>query len=374
MPIDPDSPPPTPAAIVERISRLIRPEIRALSPYPVAPSEGLIKLDAMENPYAWPPEQRPALLERLGAVELNRYPDAGAAPVKARLREVMGVPDDMEVLLGNGSDEIIQMLQLAVAGPGRCVLAPSPTFVMYELIAAWVGMQFEPVPLKADFELDAAAMLDAVARLEPALIFLAYPNNPTGNLFNADAVEAVIRAASGLVVLDEAYHAFSDASFMPRLGEFDNLLVMRTVSKLGLAGIRLGALAGPREWIGELDKVRLPYNINSLTQAAACETLDRHEVLAGQVARIRAERERVLAALQAMPGVEPFPSATNFILFRLGAAQPETVDAGLRERGVLVRNLHRPGSALEGCLRVSIGLPAENDAFLAALAQLARPL
>jgi len=372
MPLDPNSPPP--ASIAERISRLIRPEIRALSAYAVAPSEGMIKLDAMENPYPWPPDERPALLERLGAVELNRYPDAGAEPVKARLREVMSVPDGMDVLLGNGSDEIIQMLQLAVAAPGRYVLVPSPSFVMYELIAAWVGMRFAPVPLDAEFELDAAAMLEAVTRFDPALIFLAYPNNPTGNLFDAGAVEAVIRAASGLVVLDEAYHAFADTSFMPRLGEFDNLLVMRTVSKLGLAGIRLGALAGPPAWISELEKVRLPYNINSLTQAAACETLDRHEVLADQVARIRAERERVLAALKAMPGVEPFPSATNFILFRLGAAEPEAVDAGLRERRVLVRNLHRPGSPLEGCLRVSIGLPDENDAFLAALAELARPL
>jgi histidinol-phosphate aminotransferase len=369
MPPDPDTTAQS-AGIAGRVARLIRPEIRALTAYAVAASEGLIKLDAMENPYPWPEDARPALLRRLGAVELNRYPDAGAAAVKARLRDFMGVPAHMDVLLGNGSDEIIQILQLAVAGPDRHVLAPAPSFVMYELIAAWVGLCFSPVPLRADFGLDIDAMLDAIGRLDPALIFLAYPNNPTGNLFDADGVEAVIHAASGIVVLDEAYHAFADASFMDRLGEFDNLLVMRTVSKLGLAGIRLGALAGPPAWIAELEKVRLPYNINSLTQAAACEALDRREIFAGQVVRIRAERDRLMAALNAMPGVDPYPSATNFILFRLQRADPAAVDAGLRARGVLIRNLHRPGAALESCLRVSVGRPEENDAFLAALSGL----
>ncbi len=251
------------------LSRLIRPEIRALKAYHVPDSAGLIKLDAMENPYTWPETLKQEWLEVLRAVPINRYPDPAAQALRTQLKQSLAVPAGMDVLLGNGSDELIQLILMGMARPGAVVLAPEPTFVMYKMIACFVGMQFVGVPLAADFGLDLAAMRAAIKQHQPAVVFLAYPNNPTGNLFDAAAIETLLQESPGLVVVDEAYHAFAQQSFMDRLGRFDNLLVMRTLSKQGLAGLRLGILAGDPAWLAEFDKLRLPYNINSLTQASA---------------------------------------------------------------------------------------------------------
>ncbi|WP_092992325.1 histidinol-phosphate transaminase [Thiohalomonas denitrificans] len=351
----------------ELIDKWIRPEIRAINAYPVPDPGRLIKLDAMENPYTLPPELLEEWLDALRDVPLNRYPDAKARHLTDRLRATMDVPAGMDLLLGNGSDEIIQMLALALGGPGRTVLAPEPGFVMYRMIATFTGMDYVGVPLQEeDFGLNRDAMLKGIDQHQPAIVYLAYPNNPTGNLFDPEDMVAIIEAAPGLVVVDEAYHAFAEQSFMGRLGEWDNLLVMRTVSKLGLAGLRLGFLAGPREWIGELDKVRLPYNINVLTQVSGEFALSHMGVLDEQTARIREERGRLASALGGIEGVTPCPSAANFILFRV-ADDADAVFAGLQARGVLIKNLNPAGGALSGCLRVTVGTPEENEAFLAAL-------
>ena len=269
----------------------------------------------------------------------------------------------MDVLLGNGSDELIQMILLALAKPGAVAMAPTPTFVMYDMIATFTGMRFVGVPLGPDFALDLPALQRAMAEHRPAVVFLAWPNNPTGNLFDEGMVETILREAPGLVVVDEAYHAFAGKTFLDRLARFDNLLVMRTMSKQGLAGLRLGMLFGRPEWLTEFDKLRLPYNISVLTQVSARFALNHLDELDRQAALIRVERERVFAALSALPGLKVWPSAANFILFRVrGAATP--VHERLRQAGVLVKNLD---STLPGCLRVTVGTPAENDSFLAAL-------
>ena len=350
----------------ELIERWVRPEIRAIAPYHVADPGRLIKLDAMENPYTWPPELVEGWLEALRGVPINRYPDPQGGALKASLRETMGVPAGMEILLGNGSDEIIQMLALAL-GSGKTVLAPEPAFVMYRMIATFAGLDYVGVPLTSTFDLDLPAMLEAMERHQPALVYLAYPNNPTGNLFDAAAMHEVITAAPGLVVVDEAYHAFAEASFMDRLGEYPNLLVMRTVSKLGLAGLRLGFLAGEGAWLGQLDKVRLPYNINVLTQVSAEFALRHSAVLDEQTRHIREERARLSEGLRAIDGVEVYPSAANFILFRVGVGRADAVFEGLKARGVLIKNLNGAGGALGDCLRVTVGTPEENTVFLAAL-------
>jgi histidinol-phosphate aminotransferase len=212
-----------------------------------------------------------------------------------------------------------------------------------------------------------AAMEQAIQQYEPAVIYLAYPNNPTGNLFSEQDVEAIIRMANGLVVVDEAYHAFADRSFMPRLGEFDNLVVMRTVSKLGLAGLRLGLLAGPSEWLNEFDKVRLPYNINVMTQAAAAFALQHLEVFNEQTRQIRAERARLFAEMEKLDGLTLYPSAANFILLRVPPGRANAMFEGIKEHGVLIKNMKASEGPLADCLRVTVGTPEENDAFLAAL-------
>ena len=357
----------------DRIGKLIRPEIAALTAYHVPPARGLIKLDAMENPYRWPPEMVDAWLATLRHAEINRYPDPAAGTLKDKLRAAMDVPAGMEILLGNGSDEIIQILAMALARPGARILAPEPSFVMYKMVATFCGMEYSGVPLAADFSLDLPATLAAIERLRPALVFLAYPNNPTGNLFPREDVEAVIRAAPGLVVVDEAYAPFAGGeSCMADLTRFDNLLVMRTVSKMGLAGLRLGLLAGRAEWLGEFDKLRLPYNINVLTQATAEFALEYREMFDEQAAAICAERGKLFAALDAMNGIEPFPSSANFVLFRTPVGRAGELHTAIREAGVLVKNMGANEGPLADCLRVTVSLPEENVAFLEALRQALR--
>jgi histidinol-phosphate aminotransferase len=346
---------------------IIRDEIRALAAYHVPPAEGMVKLDAMENPYALPQAVRERIGQLVARAEINRYPDAGAASLKSTLQRALGIPAGVELLLGNGSDEIIQMLMLAVARPGATVLGVEPAFVMFKLIASFCGLRFAGVPLRADFSLDAERTVAAIEEHQPALVFIAYPNNPTGNLFDDAAIDKVIASAPGLVVIDEAYHAFAERTYMQKLGENPNLLVMRTLSKSGFAGLRLGLLAGAATWLKEIDKVRLPYNVGVLTQLVAEEALQHQELLHEQASAIKAERARLYAALEREARTTPFPTNANFILFKTPAAQ--AAFDGLKRRGVLIKNLHGSHPALDGCLRVTVGTADENDRFLAALSE-----
>jgi histidinol-phosphate aminotransferase len=343
--------------------KLVRPEILALKAYHVAPAEGMVKLDAMENPYGLPETVRRELAEELSRVDLNRYPDPAAPKLRALIRRRMGVPAGMEVLLGNGSDDLIQIVTLALARPGAVMMYPGPTFVMYAMNATYFGMRAVQAGLREDFSLDRDGFLRAMQEHKPALVYIAYPNNPTGVLYPEQDVLEIIRNCEGLVVLDEAYHVFARKTFMPRLAEFPNLVVMRTVSKLGLAGIRLGYLAGRPQWVEQFDKVRQVYNVNVLTQAAAVFMLERLDVLEEQAARIREERRALGKSLEALKGVTVFPSEANFFLIRVPDAD-RTFEA-LKRQGVLVRNLSSP--ALKNCLRVTVGTPDENRILLSAL-------
>ncbi len=349
------------------VERIIRADVRAQTSYLVPDAHGLLKLDAMENPYILPAALREQLGQRLAAVALNRYPVPSYTHLKQQICQHLGVPAGFDVLLGNGSDELISILSVACAQPGAKVLAPEPGFVMYQVSARLAGLDYVGVPLRADFTLDLSAMLAAIAQHRPAIVYLAYPNNPTGTLYQAADIEAVLRAVGedGIVVVDEAYQPFAQASFMSRLAEFANLVVMRTVSKLGLAGIRLGYMAASAVLLQEFDKVRPPYNINVLTQAAAEFVLEHHHELERQAAALRASRSDLVAALERIDGIEVFPSAANFLLIRL--ANADKVFAGLLQRKVLVKNAGKMHPALQNCLRVNVSTPEENTLFLAAL-------
>ena len=353
------------------IANIIRPDIRALSAYHVQDAAGCIKLDAMENPYQLPEPLRAALGQRLADVAMNRYPAPSYTALKAAICAKLGVPAGYDVVLGNGSDELISMLSVACARPGACVLAPVPTFVMYAMSAQFAGLKFVGVDLKPDFSLDRDAMLAALAEHRPVVTYLSYPNNPTGSLFDAGAIVDILRAVgdSGIVVVDEAYQPFAQTSFMPRLAEFDNLVVMRTVSKLGLAGIRLGYMSASAALLNEFEKVRPPYNINVLTQAAAEFVLEHSDVLDAQASMLRDERSRVRDVLSGMPGVEVFPSAANFLLLRINRPGLDAgqVHARLLEQKVLVKNVGKMHALLHNCLRVTVSTPEENKLFLDAL-------
>ncbi len=361
------------------LKTILRDDVQALSAYLVPDSGGLIKLDAMENPYGLPEGAQNVLANAIKGVPLNRYPDPNYRMLKQVLRETqaidLAIPLD-NILLGNGSDELISMLCVACARDNAVVLAPSPSFVMYEMSAKLAGMQFVGVPLKLDFSLDISAMLALIVAYRPALLFLAYPNNPTGNLFARSDIEILLEAMDGIgvVVIDEAYYHFAQQTWFSRLSEFPHLIVMRTVSKLGLAGIRLGFMAGAL--MSEFNKVRPPYNVNRLTEAAALALLPLAGVWQEQIDAILSERAEVLRELQGWSdyGLEVFDSAANFLLLRLPVLTDVEADPAdffcqiCRTQGVLIKNLSKMPS-LQRCIRVTIGSRAENQVFVELLSR-----
>ncbi len=351
--------------VATRVAATVRADVRALRAYAVARAEGMIKLDANESPWELPEAVRQKLGAALEGVTLNRYPDGGADAVRDALRATFGLSDEVALVLGNGSDEILQLITNAVAQPGATVLAPDPTFVMYRAYAAHARMRYVAVPLREDLSLDCDAMLAAIERERPALVWLASPNNPTGTLFDPADVERIVRAAPGLAVVDEAYVAYASSAFLPRVLEFPNLVVVRTLSKIGMAGMRLGCAAAHPAWIAEIDKLRSPYNVNALTQAAALVLLAEDELFARQTAAVRAERASLASRVAALPGVRVFPSEANFVVARFPEA--DATFAALRDAGILVKNVSASHPLLAGCLRITVGTPTENDALVEAL-------
>jgi histidinol-phosphate aminotransferase len=353
------------ASASDRLSGVIRDDVRAMHAYAVQSSAGLVKLDAMENPFRLPEALRAALGARLAEVAINRYPGSRNNDLRCALAKHAGLPDGFDLILGNGSDELISMLSLACARPGASSLAPVPGFVMYDVSARLQGMRSISVPLTADFELDEPAMLAAMAAHQPAIVYLAYPNNPTANLFDDAVIERLIAAAPGLVVVDEAYQPFASRSYIDRVARHSHVLVMRTLSKFGLAGVRLGYLMGPKALIAEIDKVRPPYNVSVLNCEAALFALEHADEFDRQAALLRGERARLMSALRALPGVQPFPSEANMVLARVPDAA--VLFAGLKERGVLVKNVSNLHPLLANCLRLTVGTPEENTQLLSAL-------
>lgn len=356
------------AEVAARVASTVRADVRSQTAYHVPKTEGFIQLHANENPHPLPAPLRKAVASAVAQVAVNRYPDGAGDAVRRALAAALPLPEGAAIALGNGSDELIQVLTTTIARPGAVVLAPEPTFVMYRIYARQSQLAYVAVPLRPDFSLDEDAMLAALARERPALVWLASPNNPTGHRASLAAIERILAAAPGVVVVDEAYADFGDASLLPRVLEFPNLIVLRTLSKVGLAGARLGYAVAHPAWIAEIDKVRSPYNVNALTQAVVPAVLAAADVLATQVAAIRAERTRLATALAARPGTTVYPSDANFLLVRVPDAGAMT--AHLRERRILVKNLDGSHRALDNCLRITVGTPAENRALLTALESL----
>ncbi len=353
------------ATLQERMNRVLRQDVQRMHGYAVQPSAGLVKVDTMENPFLLPEALRVELGQRLAQVPLNRYPAERGDVLRAALAAHAGMPEGCDIILGNGSDELITMLTLACDVPGNVVLAPLPGFVMYELSAKLQGLRFVGVPTTAEFELDLPAMLAAVRAHQPALIYLAYPNNPTANLWNDAAIDAILEAAPGLVVMDEAYQPFAARDSLARLKRHEHVLLMRTMSKFGLAGVRIGYLIGRRELIAEVDKLRPPFNISVLNCEAALFALDHADEYARQAQLIRSERDGLQMKLRDLPGVRAFPSDANMILVRVPDAKQ--VFEGMRARGVLIKNISGMHPLLADCVRITVGTPEENLLMIEAL-------
>ena len=351
-----------------RTEQWLRPAVSNMSAYVVADAKGMVKLDAMENPYCLPDALRDEWAESLRSIDINRYPDPAANALKESMRANLALPDESGLILGNGSDEIIQMLALALGGEGRAFMSVEPAFVMYRMIALMNGLQYISVDLRAeDFSIDMPATLSMIEAKQPAVVFVANPNNPTGNIHTLDELREIASVTPGVLVIDEAYAPFTDMTALPLLKEFSHVLIMRTVSKMGMAGLRLGYLLGDRKWIDELDKVRLPYNINVLSQHATQFALSHHELFDQQAEQIRADRQLMAESLTAMPLVKVWPSEANFLLFRVPVGMGSNIHDSLKQQGVLIKTLSGGHPNLQDCLRVTVGTPEENQCFLSAL-------
>jgi histidinol-phosphate aminotransferase len=372
--------------VSDLIARRIRQDVRATQAYAIQDSHGMVKLDAMENPHRLSPELQLELGRRLGTVALNRYPDARVDDLRRALIDYTKMPAGYDLMLGNGSDELIALLAMAcdvacdaISAHKPVILAPEPGFVMYGVSAKLQGLDFVGVPLASDFELDTAAMLEAISRLQPAIVYLAYPNNPTANLWDAEAMQTIVAAAGeagSLVVIDEAYQPFSSRTYLDVIAtnpvEHAHVLLMRTLSKFGLAGVRIGYLMGRSEIIAQINKVRPPYNVSVLNTECALFALEHATVFAVQAEDIQAERARLQEAFAGINGIKAYSSDANMILVRFDGAQnrAQTVFESLKARGVLVKNVSKMHLLLSNCLRITVGTAAENTLLLAALLEI----
>ncbi|MBU0589298.1 MAG: histidinol-phosphate transaminase [Gammaproteobacteria bacterium] len=359
-------------ALDPRLQQRIRQDVQSMHAYAIQDSVGMVKLDAMENPHPLPEGLQQKLGQRLGALALNRYPNGRVNDLRVALAAYAQMPAGHDIMLGNGSDELISLLAMACDVPGASILAPVPGFVMYAMSAQLQGLQFHGVPLTADFELDEAAMLAAIETHKPSITYLAYPNNPTANLWDEGVIARLIDAVGqqgGLVVMDEAYQPFSSRTWLDQIRaqpeQHGHVLLMRTLSKFGLAGVRIGYMMGPKALIAEVDKVRPPYNISVLNYECALFALEHVDVFSAQAREICAQRAIIFEALSVMPGVKAWPSDANMMLVRVPDAQ-KTFD-GMKARGVLVKNVSKMHPLLAQCLRLTVGTADENRQMLDAL-------
>ena len=344
---------------------VIREDIRSLSAYHVAPAEGLLKLDAMESPYAMPEQLMEKWLSAISQTALNRYPDASMAECSALLAKHLNLSDQYDVLWGNGSDELIQILIQSIASNDSVVMSPTPSFVMYQVVSQWNRVRHVGVDLDEHFDLDIAAWRDAIATHQPSIIFLAQPNNPTGNLFSETAVDQIIEMAPGIVVLDEAYLAYSARNHQSYLDRYENVVVMRTLSKEGFAGIRLGYLLAHSSWVAEFNKLRMPYNVNSLTQTTAALVLNHMSEISERAALIVEERTRLSQQLTQL-GLVSYSSEANFIVAKTPYLGADVV-AAMKSRGVLIKSLCGSHPLLNQCVRITVSSMDDNNVMLKAL-------
>ncbi len=348
------------------IKNIVKLNIRSLSAYEAKEVPCKVKLDANESPYSAFSVQRSMFNVEKIYETLNRYPDPEAKALKKTVSTYFGVKPE-NILHGNGSDELIYYLIITFGGP---VLYPVPSFSMYRIIAQAIGEKRIEIPLDKGFDLDLEKFIKAIKMQKPKLIFLSSPNNPTGNCFSSekilkiiDLTSSLVTRHSSLVVVDEAYQPFSsEMGFLPFLKDYKNLVIMRTLSKIGLAGLRSGFLIGDEEILREVNKVRLPFNVNSLAQGIAVVALKDKKTLQRHIKLIVSERERLFDELSKIDGIKPYTSEANFILFRV--KDPDRIYKSLLKKGILVRNMK---GVVDGCLRVTVGTPKENRIFINAL-------
>ena len=343
---------------------LVRSKVKGLKAYKVENLEEGIKLHANENPYPPSPKLLKKIFQRLDQLELNRYPDPDCKKLKQSIANKTGALPE-QIIIGNGSDELIQYLMQVLCDEGDTIAFPDPTFAMYGITAQCLGLTPDSFPLNDNWDFDSQTALEALAKHKARLVFISYPNNPTGNCFSEKEIQKLIEQFKGIVVLDEAYHDFAGKSFLKQMEKHNNLVVLRSLSKIGLAGLRIGYGIFPSILAEQINKVRLPYNSNTLSQWFATELLNDFTHVQNQIHSIVEERSRLMDELSKLPAIIAYPSDSNFILFQAQNGG-EKLFINLKEIGVLLRNLNAH-PRLKNCLRITIGTKQENDQFLAQL-------
>ncbi len=344
----------------------IRREVRAVSAYHLNQPVHRMKLNQNESAYDLPPALKARILKKLAKLQWNRYPSPYADGLRERIAQREGWRAD-GVLVANGSNVLTQSLVMATAVGGKIAI-PDPTFSLYELYGRLFKNQLVKIPLQKDFSLDLDRFLSVLKQKKPDLTFIPNPSAPTGNLFPKKELTQLVKATSNIIVVDEAYYPFSGETLVPLLKRQHNLVIMRTFSKaFSLGGARVGYILGQPAVIQEVQKVLPPFCLNALSAAVAETALSSAGYVDKIVKEVGQEREQVFQALSALPGIEVFPSMTNFILFR--TREPERVFKALVKAGVLIRNVS-DGKRLKNCLRVTIGKPRENRQFIKAMQQL----
>jgi histidinol-phosphate aminotransferase len=340
---------------------LVCEKIKSLKAYHVETVENGIKLHANENPYPPSPELLKKILARFEKLNLNRYPDPDCKTLKEAISTRIGVPTN-QLVIGNGSDELIQNLMQVFCNEGDTVAFPDPTFAMYAITAKGMGLKVHTFPLNDNWDFKATPLIERLNASHARIVFISYPNNPTGNCFSRTEIQKLVENFEGIVVLDEAYYDFSGQSFLSQMKDHNNLVILRSLSKIGLAGLRVGYGIFPSTLVDEINKVRLPYNSNSISQIGATELMNNFETVQKQINSIKEERTRLLDELAKIKSITAFPSDANFILFK-ASHDGESIYRNLIKNGVLVRNLGAH-PRLKNCMRVTIGTKAENDQFL----------
>lgn len=342
------------------INKWLRTDIQNIQAYKVADAKNMIKMDAMESPFLVHKEMINDYIDGILSVDINRYPDSSATKLQQNLKELMGIPANLDLLLGNGSDELIQLLALA-CNKGQTIVSFEPSFVMYKMIAKFTCLKYQSIDLDEQFEIDINKTLDTIKKIKPKIIFIAYPNNPTGNSFNREYIKEIASYKDALIVIDEAYYAYSNNSFLKEIENFENMVLIRTISKIGFAGLRLGLLIGNTETIKHLNKIRLPYNINSITQASANILLKRKDIIEKNAQTIIKQRKFLFAKLNAIKNLKAYPSDANFLLIKTPDAQ--MLFEFLKENGLLIKNFNNI-EKLKNYLRITVSNKENNDKLL----------
>ncbi len=352
------------------MNKLFTKKVQSMQVYNIPDSSGLIKLDAMEMPYLLPKEKMVELADKLTNLEINRYPNPEPNELIDKIKKTLNLSNNqtsnLDIILGNGSDELISIILLALSKPKAVVLSPTPSFVMYQQTSELLGMKFVGVDLNDDFSINLENFLVAIKTQNPALIFLSYPNNPTGNSWNKVELEQILQATNGFVVLDEAYNAFADDSALDLVEKYENAILLRTFSKVGLAGVRLGFMACHKKYAQQFNKARPPYNTNILSQEVVDFTLNNMELIEKNVELIKLEKESLLEFLSKIPNTKTIDTQTNFLLFKVENSE-ETFKKLRDEFKILVKDLNVHHKLLENTLRITIGAKEENKILKQAL-------